>query len=105
MASSTPKAVQFSHAAVREAAQAFTWYLARSDAAAQNFATQLQKSLNEVGERPTSFPVYLAGTRRALLNKYPYLIVFRETQDQIQIIAIAHGHRKPGYWIRRLPKP
>jgi len=38
------------------------------------------------------------------LKRFPYLIVFREMDSEIQIIAVAHGRRRQGYWKRRLKK-
>jgi toxin ParE1/3/4 len=62
----------------------------------------LKEAYDAIAERRLSFPEYLAGTRRALLRRYPYLVVFRELPDCIQVFAIAHGSRRPGYWFRRL---
>ncbi|MBP88756.1 MAG: hypothetical protein CMJ64_18930 [Planctomycetaceae bacterium] len=47
-------------------------------------------------------PTYLHGTRRYLLERFPYFVVYRETEEKLQVIAIAHGKRKPGYWRRRV---
>ena len=47
------------------------------------------------------FPVVAYGARRELLNDFPYSIVFRETLHEIQVIALAHGKRRPGYWRKR----
>jgi len=32
---------------------------------------------------------------------FPFSIVYRETQDQILILAVAHHYRRPGYWLQR----
>jgi plasmid stabilization system protein ParE len=40
--------------------------------------------------------------RRALLKTYPYAVVFREGEEEILILAIAHGKRRPGYWRKRM---
>ena len=47
-------------------------------------------------------PPYLHGTRRVVLNRYPFSVVFRERLHDIQIIAIAHAKRRPGYWAKRV---
>jgi len=39
--------------------------------------------------------------RRALVTKFPYAVVYREIQDEIEIIAIAHLKRRPKYWSSR----
>jgi plasmid stabilization system protein ParE len=63
---------------------------------------ELDVAMASIGERPGSFAAHLKGTRRCLLRRYPYLVVFRELDDQIQVVAIAHGRRRPGYWSRRV---
>jgi hypothetical protein len=37
-----------------------------------------------------------------VLRRFPFVIVFRETAFGLEIIAVAHGHRRPGYWRDRL---
>jgi hypothetical protein len=37
-----------------------------------------------------------------VLHRFPYLVVFREQTSGVEIIAIAHGHRRPGYWRNRV---
>jgi len=42
------------------------------------------------------------GTRRALLEGFPYAVVYREvSNDEIEIVAIAHLRRRPKYWAGR----
>jgi hypothetical protein len=36
------------------------------------------------------------------LRRFPFTIIFREADAGVEIIAIAHGHRRPGYWRDRL---
>lgn len=36
--------------------------------------------------------------KRLLLRRFPYSIVVRESDDEILVIAVAHQHRRPGYW-------
>lgn len=36
--------------------------------------------------------------KRLLLRRFPYSIVVRESGDEYVVIAVAHQHRKPGYW-------
>lgn len=37
-----------------------------------------------------------------VLHKFPYVIVFRETATTVEVVAVAHEHRRPGYWRNRL---
>jgi hypothetical protein len=53
-------------------------------------------------EWPGLYPRHLHKTQRAVLDRFPFSIVYRELLDEIQIIAMAHAKRRPGYWAKRL---
>jgi hypothetical protein len=42
--------------------------------------------------------------RRFRLEQFPYDIVTMTVEGDLVIAAVAHQHRRPGYWIRRLAK-
>ena len=37
-------------------------------------------------------------TRRVLLRRFPFIVVYRERETDIQVIAFAHTSRQHGYW-------
>jgi plasmid stabilization system protein ParE len=39
--------------------------------------------------------------RRAVAQRFPYVIFFRELPDSVEVIAVAHAAREPGYWLKR----
>jgi toxin ParE1/3/4 len=82
---------------------AFDWYLERSRAAAIRFDAAVEHAFIEVAENPDRWPRGSYGTRRFLLRGFPYLIIYRESgPNAIQILAIAHTSRQPGYWRERV---
>jgi plasmid stabilization system protein ParE len=88
--------------ALLETEFAIDWYRQRSPRAAQRFLDEIDRLVNRIADHPTQFPSYEAGTRRAFLRRFPYFLVFREIQGETQIVAIAHGRRRPGYWKKRV---
>jgi plasmid stabilization system protein ParE len=96
----TPRSLQIHPAALEEAEAATDWYAERSRRAAVGFLKELGRSIRQVSERPEQFPEFEFGTRRIMLRTY--LLVFRETELAVEIIAIAHGRRQPGYWRDRI---
>jgi hypothetical protein len=40
--------------------------------------------------------------RRRPVRRFPYHVVYIELADRLQILAIAHDRRRPGYWVGRL---
>ena len=88
--------------AVAEADGAFEYLWDQSQSAALGFDAELRDAFSRLRSAPKMYAQYLHGTRRILLDRYPYSVVFRELPRKIEIIAIAHAKRRPGYWARRL---
>jgi plasmid stabilization system protein ParE len=80
---------------------AIEWYLARNEIVASRFASQVDEAVQLIAEAPQRWPNYSQRTRKFVLRRFPFLIIYRETPNVIQIVAIAHAHRKPGYWKTR----
>ena len=40
-----------------------------------------------------------------MLPNFPFSIVYRVHQDAMQVVAVAHHRRRPGYWRDRNPSP
>jgi plasmid stabilization system protein ParE len=94
--------IKYHPAARLEALDAFEWYRDRSLGAAERFQSELELAQAAIAEAPETWAEYRDGTRRYLLKRYPYLIVYRLSERGIEIIAIAHGRREPEYWLERL---
>ena len=62
---------------------------------------QLRALMITASYAPQRFPVGPKGIRRALLRRFPYMILFRATDDAIHIIAVFHTSRDPVRWQRR----
>ena len=77
------------------------YYEAQRSGLGRRFLQALVESLDQVIERPRSFPVVHPGVRRAMLRKFPYGVFFREPTDAVHVIAIVHLHRHPNAWRRR----
>jgi plasmid stabilization system protein ParE len=91
------------HPAARlEEDEAFEWYYRRDLSAAEGFLREIEQARSAIQSSPEAWAEYLYDTRRYLLKRYPYVVVYRLTEDRIQVVAIAHGRRKPGYWTDRL---
>lgn len=38
------------------------------------------------------------GLRRALLHRFPFILIYSVEVDEILVVAVAHQKRRPGYW-------
>lgn len=75
--------------AEHESDLAFERYWAESELAAFRFFEEVQNAYGVIRRNPQSFPIHSLGTRRKVLDKFPFSIVFRELPDKIEIIADA----------------
>ena len=51
---------------------------------------------------PQRWPAGPHGARKFLLHRFPYAVVYRELSSTLQVLAVAHGHPRPGYWKNRI---
>jgi plasmid stabilization system protein ParE len=96
-----PKKVLRHPLADAEAEEAVDHYEADSGDAARRFLIELRETTRRIQRDPRLYPLTIADARRSLLRDFPYSVIYRETPREIQILAIAHGKRRPGYWRKR----
>lgn len=80
---------------------AVEWYRTRSIRAGDEFIEELDLAIEMVLQSPTRWTRVFGPWRRYVLRRFPFLIVYREAATGIEIVAIAHGRRRPGYWRQR----
>ncbi len=96
------KAVEFHEAALAEAQAAYDWYATRNPLAAETFMEELDHAIEQIGMFPNAGPSHLSGTRRYVMRRFPFTVIYRDREATIEVVAIAHGRRKPGYWKERI---
>jgi plasmid stabilization system protein ParE len=96
-----PPGIDLHPGAVAEAQKAYRWYLRRSAGAARRFRAALEAALLQIAQSPDRWPTYLLGTRYRLVRRFPFIVVYRQVGGRLQVVAVAHAKRRPGYWKRR----
>jgi toxin ParE1/3/4 len=100
------KPVRIERAAEEELRDSIIWYEQRRDGLGAEFYREVQRVLKMIEHNPRlGSPVPNVAshrnTRRVLLRRFPFTVVYRELDAEIQVIAFAHTSRKPGYWRKR----
>ncbi len=90
--------VSFHTDAIEDARNARLWYAEQNPTLASEFVTEIERAIGLILDTPESWPPFEAGTRRFLLRRFPYSVVYRIVADELQIVAVAHARRRPGYW-------
>jgi plasmid stabilization system protein ParE len=84
-----------------ELQDAAAWYDERSPGLGLRLTLAVRKKSDEILEAPQRWPLS-AGSRRVLLGRFPYALVYRERgADEIEIVAVAHLKRRVTYWSGR----
>jgi plasmid stabilization system protein ParE len=96
-----PRVVGFHPEALAEVVAAAHWYRERSPAAGAAFQAEIDRAIDRIVRAPERYPPYVAGTRRFLLRRFPYAVIYRIGNPGIEIVAVAHGRRRPGHWRQR----
>ena len=95
------KFLELHPSALEETEAAAAWYAERDPRVAARFMTDLEANLGRILEAPTRWPLYLRGTRRIPLTRFPFFILYRDEPARVLMVAVAHARRKPGYWNER----
>ena len=88
--------------AEEEYLKTLVWYSQRSQSAAATFETAIEAAMKKIHDAPARWPVYFKSCRKYTLHQFPFAVVYRVFPSHILILAVAHGHRRPGYWKNRL---
>ncbi|GAA5122675.1 hypothetical protein GCM10023212_19760 [Luteolibacter yonseiensis] len=66
------------------------------------FKFALEEAIQWARDEPLIYRRFHGEARRVFLGRFRYALVFRIEGDEIQILAVMHTSRKPGYWRNRL---
>lgn len=81
---------------------AYAWYSERSETAARAFLREMDRAILRISEAPERWPTYDSLTRRFLMARFPFSVIYRVAEQTVEVIAVPHHKRKPGYWKPRL---
>lgn len=74
--------------------------------AQEGLGIRFERAVAEVVRRAVAYPDHgaprLKDTRRLLVKGFPFSVIYRSTDDEVLIVAIADSRRKPEYWAKRL---
>src|SRR5688572_6678535 len=94
--------VRFHPDARAELRAARSWYYERSPLSAIAFAQTVENAISRIRGAPNTFALADHGTREFVLQRFPFNIFYRTREKEIQIVAVAHQKRRPGYWSNRV---
>jgi hypothetical protein len=85
----------------REYDEAKEFYEIEQPGLGAQFEEQIRYSLLRIRQHPQAWPPERKEIRRYIVHKFPYKILYSIQNDLIVVLAFAHLHRQPDYWVDR----
>ena len=93
---------QFHPEAEGEHLETIAYYETQRAGLGASYLTEFEAILELICESPTRYPVQRdPDVRRVTLRRFPFSVLFRESDDTVQVLAVAHHRRRPSYWLSR----
>lgn len=91
-------------AAQRDIAEARRWYESRGGPSlGERFVAAVAASLRHVERHPEAHPVVHRDRRRALVARFPYMLLYAIEPGQLFVYRCVHLHRDPTGWQDEAP--
>ncbi len=94
--------VIFTELAQKELSDAIVYYELEYFGLGKRLKVEVKSSISRITQFPEAWSIERGDVRKIFVHRFPYKILYSIEKDHILIIAIAHQHRKPDYWIDRI---
>ncbi len=94
--------VVFIEPASLELDDAIEYYNLQSPGLGEKFLDEVLETIEIISSFPELWSQNTKNTRKAVLRKFPFNLIYAKLEDEIYIIAVAHQNREPEYWINRI---
>ena len=93
------KPVVFLRPAEAEMLDAAQYYEQQAPGLGVDFLAKVESAVQDIGRNPERWPIIQANTRRRLVQRFPFALLYRVDPEHIVIQATMHLHRRPDYWL------
>jgi plasmid stabilization system protein ParE len=83
-------------------AKARDWYDEQRPGLGAEFVSAVDVALVRIQQNPLQYQVGRGRYRRAMLNRFPYTLVYSVSDEAVRVVACAHGSRHPKVWQERM---
>ncbi|HUE97218.1 MAG TPA: type II toxin-antitoxin system RelE/ParE family toxin [Longimicrobiaceae bacterium] len=78
--------------------EAAAWYAERSRGLGAEFVRVVDAALAAIRRNSLQFPLVHGRVRRAVIRRFPYAVLFTESEEEIVVLSIFHSRRDPKRW-------
>ena len=96
--------VIFTDLARQELEDAVGYYELEYSGLGLRFKEEVRKAVMLIASYPRAWSLERGDVRKCLLHKFPYKLMYSVEEGHLLVLAVAHQHRKPDYWVGRRKK-
>ena len=95
--------IHLSPGAESEVDHAIAWYNLRRDGLGFEFWAELRGTFVSILMNPEAGPLWRPPEpfRKRVLSRFPFIVFYTIRPEVLVVEAVAHGSRRPGYWLSR----
>jgi toxin ParE1/3/4 len=94
--------VRFLPEAQSEFDAAIDWYRDRGADLAKDFVTRIQTVVKQIAATPKMHATVYGEVRKAVVSRFPYIVLYREDAGELIVISVFHTSRDPADWQSRV---
>ena len=92
----------FSTLAQQELEEAKRYYNRQQAGLGVVFLREARTAARHILQRPLGWAVEIEPVRRFIFDRFPYKMLYIIRDELIIVVAVAHQHRNPDYWVDRV---
>src|SRR5262245_52810411 len=82
--------------------QAADWYEQQRPGLGVDFIARVREVLQRIAANPRIHGVVYQDVRKAVVRRFPYVVLYREDQGEVVVISVFHTSRDPSIWQSRV---
>jgi plasmid stabilization system protein ParE len=87
--------------AATEIEAGYRWYERERPGLGEEFLEAVNNMVQLIADHAERFPIVHRGTRRVLLARFPFSILYRLKAGHVVVVACFHSKRDPRAWMSR----
>ena len=88
--------------AEEEIGRAAEWYEERGFELGSAFLDEVSRTIGVLWSSPDLYPLADSTIRKATLLRFPYLILYHATEEEVVVVSCFHTRRDPREWRERV---
>lgn len=94
--------LSFKREAEADIQEAFDWYEGRTEGLGAEFLHAVDYALASIQRNPLGYQSVYRSIRRAVVHRFPYIVLYVVRERDIAILACVDSRRDPAHWKARV---